>query len=237
MTATVTEPTRRISRTRVERKETPSQIPYALVLLIVVVAFGYYLADGLNLSRMSVHWGIGILLGLTLQRARLCFTAALRDPMLTGGTNATKAVMIGLAVGTVGFVSLQLSGYLKANNIADAIKLTTVEPMGIYTVVGGILFGIGAVIAGGCASGTLMRIGEGFIQQWLVLPFFVLGSVIGVATWPFWKVVLMVDLKADAVYLPHALGGFVPALVVQFGLLFGAWLLADWWGKRKTGAQ
>ena len=30
------------------------------------------------------------------------------------------------------------------------------------------------------------------------------------------------------------LGGFLPALVVQFGLLFAIWLAADWWNKRKT---
>lgn len=37
------------------------------------------------------------------------------------------------------------------------------------TVVGGIIFGIGMVIAGGCASGMLMRIGEGFEMHLITL--------------------------------------------------------------------
>ncbi len=45
------------------------------------------------------------------------------------------------------------------------------------------MFGIGMVIAGGCASGTLMRVGEGFAMQMLSLLFFVIGSLIGASIW------------------------------------------------------
>ena len=227
---------RRLRQSQTPRKEKPSQLPFAVLLLILVVAFGYYLVEILHLPRMGLQWAIGMALGLTLQRARICFTAALRDPILTGGTNLTKALVIGLTVGTLGFAAIQMGGYFKAGQMADAIKLSSVDPVGLHTVVGGILFGIGAVIAGGCASGTLMRMGEGFAQQWIVFPFFVAGSAIGAASWPVWKSALLVDMT-DTVYLPEALGGFVPGLAVQFSLLFGVWLLADWWGRRKTGAS
>jgi len=73
--------------------------------------------------------------------------------------------------------------------------------------------------------------GEGFLQQWLVLPFFVLGSALGAVTWPVWKAALRVA-PSGGVWLPAALGGFLPALLVQFGLLLAVWLLADWWGRR-----
>ena len=210
-------------------------MPYAAGLLVLVAAFAAYLGDHLHMPRMALHWIIGILLGLALQRARICFTAAMRDPLLTGGTSITKALVVGLAVGTAGFAAIHLGGYFKAEHMADALKLTSIDPVGLHTVVGGILFGIGAVISGGCASGTLMRMGEGFAQQWIVLPFFIAGSALGAASWPVWKVVLLADMK-NTVYLPDALGGFVPALVVQFGGLFAMWLLADWWGKRKSAA-
>jgi hypothetical protein len=37
------------------------------------------------------------------------------------------------------------------------------------------------------------------------------------------------------VYLPELLGGWGPAIVVQFGLLFIMYILADWYGKKKSG--
>jgi hypothetical protein len=157
----------------------------------------------------------------------------MRDPLLTGSTSLTKAVIIGLAVGTVGFAAVQFGAFSKAGQMADAMKLSSLDPVGLHTVVGGVLFGVGAVIAGGCATGTLMRLGEGFVQQWLVLPFFIVGSAVGAASYPLWKAALFVDPKR-VVYLPKALGGFGLALALQFGLLLAAWLAADWWGKRKA---
>ena len=222
---------RRIPRTPVVKKERKNQLPYALAVVGLVVAIGYYLAAGLGAPKSAFVWIVGVALGLTLQRSRFCFTASMRDPVLTGGTNLTKAVVVGLAVSTVGFSALQLGAYFKAGQLADAMKLSSLDPVGLHTVVGGVLFGIGAVIAGGCASGTLMRMGEGFLQQWIVLPFFVAGSLIGAATWPLWKVALLVRTDSG-VYLPKALGGFVPALLVQFGMLLALWIAADWWGKR-----
>lgn len=219
----------RIKRTRTVAKPTPSQLPYALLLLAAIIAFGFYLGS----PKLALSWAISIALGLTLQRSRFCFTAAMRDPVLTGSTSLTKAVVIGLAVGTVGFSALQLGAYLKSGDMADAMKLVHLAPVGIHTAIGAFLFGIGAVIAGGCASGTLMRVGEGYAQNMIALVAFVAGSGLAAASWPIWRDLLGVNL-ADTVYLPTMLGGFLPALVVQFGLLFAIWLAADWWNKRKT---
>ena len=50
------------------------------------------------------------------------------------------------------------------------------------------MFGIGMVISGGCASGTLMRVGEGFTMQILSLVFFYCGFPSGALTiFGFWK--------------------------------------------------
>jgi uncharacterized protein len=106
-----------------------------------------------------------------------------------------------------------------------------VKNAGLHTVIGAFIFGIGAVIAGGCASGTIMRVGEGYMMQWLSLVFFIIGSVVGVAIYPVWKPLLQ---AGSAVYLPQALGGWLPALILQFALLLGLYILADWWGNKKA---
>jgi uncharacterized membrane protein YedE/YeeE len=226
-------PSRRIVRAAPARKPKTNQLPYAAAVLALAAAGGVYLALGLGNSSAALVWVLGIGFGLTLQRSRFCFTASMRDPLLTGSTSITKAVILGIAVATVGFALVQWMELERTANLSAAMKLGSLEPLSASTVVGGILFGIGAVIAGGCASGTLMRMGEGFVQQWLVFPFFVVGSAVGAASWPWWKEVLFVD-PANVVYLPKALGGFGPALAAQAVLLALAWVAADWWGKRKT---
>ena len=224
---------KRIQRVRVEKKENLVQFPIGVVLLLALAVVGYIYGGAMGSTRLAIYWTIGIALGFILQRARFCFTAALRDPCLTGGTSLTKAVVVALAVATVLVSATQIGAYVKTGTFEAAMKVGGFGPVGLWTAVGATLFGIGAVISGGCASGTLMRVGEGFMQQWLVLPFFCIGGAIGAATWPIWRDLLGVDVK-QVVYLPNVFGGFFPALIVQFVALAAIWLLADWWSKRKT---
>jgi uncharacterized membrane protein YedE/YeeE len=42
-------------------------------------------------------------------------------------------------------------------------------PMGFHTILGGFIFGIGMVIAGGCGAGILWRSAEGYIRAWIAL--------------------------------------------------------------------
>lgn len=226
---------KRIQRTRVERKENVVQFPLGVGLLLALALVGYYYASVLAQPRLAIFWLFGGALGFALVRSRFCFTASMRDPHLTGGTNLTKAVVVALAFLTVVFAALQLGSFLKTGNWTAAMKIGNVDPVGLHTIVGGVMFGIGAVISGGCASGTLMRVGEGFVQQWIVLPFFCMGGAIAAASYPIWKSLLLVNLNS-AVWLPNIFGGFTPALIIQLAALFGIWLLADWWSKARSAA-
>jgi uncharacterized protein len=173
---------------------------------------------------------IGAMFGYVLQRSRFCFTASLRDPFLTGGTQLTKAVIISLALISFLFMAITMSKIGMDFSVLN-LKLIAgnIRPVGIHTVIGAFIFGVGAVIAGGCASGTVMRMGEGFIQQWLTFVFFVAGAVIGI---PLSK--MIVSSSANPVFLPEALGGWVPAIIVHFGLLFALYIIADMWGKKNS---
>ena len=177
---------------------------------------------------------IGLALGYALQRSRFCFTAALRDPKLTGSTVLTKAVILALMLSSLIYAVLQMksTGYmLDTLNVAELPG--NIKAAGLHTIIGGFIFGIGAVISGGCASGTLMRMGEGFAQQWIAIIFFIAGSVMGSAILiPMQTTFLFSEAP---IYLPQMLGGWIPALIVQFGLLIGLYILADWYGKKRAG--
>lgn len=211
------------------------QITTGVVLVIAVIVFGFYI-QGQN-PKGAFIWAIGLAFGYVLQRSRFCFTAALRDPVLTGGTSLTKALIIALALASLVFAGLHMSATgwdLSALDLSKVKLAGYIQDAGVHTVIGGLLFGIGAVVAGGCASGTFMRMGEGFAQQWITVLFFIAGSILGGFLLPAFKATgfLYTPVK---VYLPQLFGGWIPALIVQFGVLFVLYILADWYGKKKSG--
>jgi uncharacterized protein len=193
---------------------------YAWLLLAAVIL----LSTALLVNQSPYMWvfPIGIMLGFTLERSRFCFAAAVRNPLIVGTTKLLQAVILALMVSTLGFFILQIVT-VDINNFQISEIPGSLRPVGWNTVIGGILFGTGMVIAGGCASGTLMRIGEGFTLQIVVLGAFVGGSVLsGVFHYPFWHDLLIEG--RTVIYLPQLIG-FFPALILQLsvlGILFAA---------------
>lgn len=204
------------------KKKKVNQIPFGIGLLIAIIGVGFFVGN--HQPRSALMWGLGVAGGFILQRSRFCFTASLRDPLLTGVTSLTKAVVIAIAVASVGFAAIQFTQEAKGASTPGNIF-----PAGIHTVVGAILFGIGMVISGGCASGTLMRVGEGFTVQMLTLVFFILGSLWGAKDFEWWSINFMPE---KGIFLPEVLG-WPLALALQFILLLGIFLLARWFGNRE----
>jgi len=56
--------------------------------------------------------------------------------------------------------------------------------VGLGSLFGGFVFGLGMTLAGGCASGTLYRAGQGYLQFWLVLLFMFVGYVLFAFAFP-----------------------------------------------------
>lgn len=214
--------------TLIKKRPTPvqrkSQTQYLALALVVVIGGGVLLAQSKTL--LSIIWFLGIGLGLILQKSRFCFTASLRDPILTGSTSLTRATLIAFAVATVGIAALQFSTLLKGGPVTG-----NVSPVGIHTAIGATLFGIGMVISGGCASGTLMRMGEGFIMQWISLIGFIFGSVLGAINFGWWNENFFAG--APKIYLPQTLG-WAGAFFGQLALLAVLYILATWYEYRKS---
>lgn len=214
------------SGTTVKRspKKKKNQLPIAIGLLVLVIALA--VVFGQISKGLAIAWIFGVGFGVVLQKSRFCFTAAFRDPVLTGGTSLSKAVLLALAVALVGFGIIQFMAVQGGKGIPGSVN-----PAGLHVAIGALMFGIGAVISGGCASGTLMRVGEGFMMQWLSLIFFVIGSLWGARDFGWWNKVLI--SSSPKVHLPSLLG-WPLAFALQLAVLGGLYFLADWWGKRKT---
>ena len=211
------------------RKKKKSQIPAGILVLLIIVAIGIVLMT--QSATLAFYWFTGMIFGFILQKARFCFTASMRDPYLTGSVALPKAVLLALAVTSIGFWAIKYGAFQAGLPIPGQ---GYVAPVGLTTVLGGLIFGIGMVISGGCASGTLMRVGEGFGMQILSLAFFVVGSLLGAATFGFWELNFMV--RAPRIFLPDVFGWF-GAIVIQLLTIVLLWIAADKYGKAKQSAS
>ncbi|KJS84349.1 MAG: transporter [Peptococcaceae bacterium BICA1-8] len=167
---------------------------------------------GITSPYLGVYWLFGILFGFVLQKSRFCFVAAFRDPIIAGSTSLFRAVLVAMAIMTVSFTLIQYNA-IQGGAIAIPGRIS---PVGVHTIAGGFIFGIGMVIAGGCATGTLMRIGEGFLMQGIVLVGFLIGTLWGAWDYPWWERVFI--SKSPTVHLAQYFG-WTGAVLFQLVLI------------------
>lgn len=216
-------------RSSANRKPKKNQIPFGFltVAFIIVVA----LLLNLKSANMAFFWLTGTAFGFILQKGRFCFTASMRDPYLTGGTSITRAVIIAFAITTLGFTAIKY-GYSQAGLPIPGMGY--VVPISIATIIGAFMFGTGMVIAGGCASGTLMRVGEGFIMNMIAFVFFIIGSLWGAHDFGWWKEMFI--SKGPSIFLPDIFG-WMGAVIVQLTVLLVLYIVAEQYEKKRGGAH
>jgi len=202
-----------------------NQIPYALGIFIMAIIFGIFLYT--KSFNLSFYWIIGLCFGFVLQRSRFCFTASFRDPYLSGSTALTRALLLAFALTSIGFTIIKYLNYINGNGIPG---MNFVVPISIATAIGAFIFGIGMVISGGCASGTFMRIGEGFQLQMITLVFFIVGSLWGAHDFKWWEDNFI--SKGFKVFLPDIFG-WIGGLVVNLIIILIIYLIAKKWEEKK----
>jgi uncharacterized membrane protein YedE/YeeE len=111
----------------------------------------------------------GAAFGFVFQRSRLCLVRAFREPFMTGDGEHTRAAALAIVVSMLGFA------ILKFTDLKD--KGEWVFPAaGAGALLGGLIFGIGMVLAGGCGSGSIWRVGEGQVKLLAAVVTFALGA-------------------------------------------------------------
>lgn len=208
-----------------------NQLPLGIILAIVAVII-YVIILRHNL-KYSIFWAVGVLIGFVLQRSRFCFTAGFRDPIVVGSTSVLRGIIIGLIVCTIGFVFIQWH-FLQINPNANLSDIPgSIYPVGMHTVIGAFIFGIGMVIAGGCASGTLMRIGEGFLLQLVVLVGFIIGILLSAGGFRFWHNKLIAN--SPIIYFPKFFNLDIRIVaLLQIIVLVIIYIIAYFYDKKKS---
>lgn len=111
----------------------------------------------------------GIAFGFIIQRTRFCFVRGFREPFMTGESEVPRAIAISIIISVLGFAALKWSG-LRGENVYVS------QAFWFGGLVGGVIFGFGMVVAGGCGSGSVWRAGEGHIKLMLAVISFALST-------------------------------------------------------------
>jgi len=125
---------------------------------------------------------IGLMMGWSLQRGRFCINSAYREVLFQDYT-MFRAYMLAVVVATVGANLFEDIGWI--GSITDGVfargELYRQAFVPWANIIGGYIFGIGIVLAGGCGSGILYRVGEGNLAYVLA----VFGFFFGIAVTKF----------------------------------------------------
>jgi hypothetical protein len=111
--------------------------------------------------------GTGAVFGYVLQRGGFCLTRALSNAVLMRDGNVLRAYLLALLVAMIGVQVIETLGLVDV----------PLRPLRwLSNLVGGALFGVGMILAGGCSGSTWYRVGEGAVGAWVVLLGFAIGA-------------------------------------------------------------
>jgi uncharacterized membrane protein YedE/YeeE len=206
------------------------QVWLGWIVSVAVLILAYRVAG----TNGILAWFIisGLLMGLICQRSRFCIVKAFRDPFMTGESDGSVGVIAGLLITLIGFTAIKYFG-IGAGETLRAREMTWVyEQFWLRGILGGFIFGIGMTIAGGCAVGTLWRVGEGQVKLWMSAIGFLLLSPIS----KNYIVPPIVDLLPHTMkfknYLPDYLG-YTGAFILVLVILLIWYVFVKW--NERTG--
>ncbi len=189
----------------------------ALLLVLLLATPAVYSRAGYVAQGVFLLFGVAF--GVIFQRSRFCLVRAFREPFMTGDAEHTRAAALALVISTLGFA------ILKFTDLKD--KSEWVFPAaGAGALAGGLAFGVGMTLAGGCGAGSIWRAGEGQVKLWAAIACFALG--VSLTRLAAAQAGLLQQLGA-AVFLPSAIGwGGAIGLVV---VVMAAWALGATWNE------
>ena len=106
----------------------------------------------------------GGLLGATVQRTQFCKMGAISDIFFIGDWNRFWAWVLAIATAILGTQTLHMQGLI---DLSESIHLT--PNLGwAGAILGGLMFGFGMTLCGGCGNKTLVRLGAGNLKSLVV---------------------------------------------------------------------
>ncbi len=189
-------------------------IAFSIIALLLIISFIYVQAHPVYIYLVAYTW-FGVSYGVLQQWGRFCFASAWRDLIGMRVTRMFVGIMIALVVLAVIEAVLEVY-HLSTFNAA---------PLGWPELAGGLIFGLGMVLAGGCATGTLYKTGEGNLSSAVALFAIIFSQALFVDIGGYFdRFMYTYILKGSHSSFPHSAAGdgpVNPTIIRLSDYLFG----------------
>jgi uncharacterized membrane protein YedE/YeeE len=162
---------------------------------------------GLVAQVLWAAFALALVFGAIAQRTHFCTMGAVADIVNMGDWTRMRMWVLAMGVAMIGFNAMVGAGWVQAQHTVYAGP----RLLWLSALVGGLMFGFGMVLASGCGSKTLVRIGGGSLKSMVVF------LVLGLAAYATLRGITAVARVAtvDAVALNLSSGQDLPSLLAR----------------------
>jgi uncharacterized protein len=196
---------------------------------------------------------LGLIFGAVVQRSGFCMSAAISNLVLMRDYRQLHAFLAAIVTAVVGTQLLAFTGLVDITESAYLVSRMNWSG----AIIGGLIFGFGTILAGGCIGRTVVRVGEGSISAVIAL----LAMAVAAAavmygpleTYRVWLYqVTVFDISAELATIPGLVDFSVGAFIVLFagislaiiiftgknnrssgllvaGMILGLLIVSGWW--------
>ncbi len=173
-------------------------------------------------------FAIGGAAGFVMHRSDFCLAGAFRDLFLFRQGRMLRVLLLLAVVAMPLYEAGRLLGIL-------AVPFPLFGPPSLVNPLGGLFFGIGMVLAGGCVVGTLYKMAAGRLTSLVAFAGLLAGSALYAEIHPWWAQLARRGILASSVTLPRMLDLPPLLLLAPLAAVAGFWLRR--WGRQGLLSQ
>ncbi|MDY0404387.1 selenium metabolism membrane protein YedE/FdhT [Virgibacillus sp. 179-BFC.A HS] len=186
--------------------------PYVGTIIAILYAalIIYFFTSGKPLLGLGALFGA--IFGILIERGQICFTSAFRDLWLLRQGLMAKAIIAGMALSSV--ITIIVIGVYGMSAITQIAAPST--------FIGGVLFGLGIVLASSCETGMMYRLMEGQVLYATVFVGNVIGATFLAYAWDHLGIYHTLVASGAKINLVATIGplGAIIATLLMLGLAY-----------------
>jgi uncharacterized membrane protein YedE/YeeE len=166
--------------------------------------------------------------GFVMHRSDFCMSGMVRDLFLFRRLGKLPALFVAILSAMLLFEAGRLLGIMRP------YPFPLLGPPALTNILGGMLFGVGMVLAGGCVVGTLYKLGAGSGVSFVALVGLLAGSALYGEFHHYWApMAARTVIKPGVITIPQALG-IPPLLPLLAAVLLLSLLILRWHRQGKV---
>lgn len=156
---------------------------------------------------------LGLFTGFIMHRSDYCIAGMFRDLFLFKAMFKLRTLLLLVVCSMVLFEAARQLGLL------PLYPFPTLGSPSLANLIGGFLFGVGMVLAGGCVVGTLYKMGAGSVPSAVAFAGLLVGSALYAEIHPWWSgVIAQTTFQKGKITIPQLLGiDPLPLLLITAG--------------------